>query len=234
MLLTLKGKIDSVIRRTAKRILDADAKDIVRCRQRLALQETAEFIELHMRKVPHFPDKFVLLEEALSVVSIEGLFCEFGVYKGESINFIASKINNMVYGFDSFEGLPEDWLSEFRKGTFKVNDLPEVRENITLIKGWFDEVLPGFVEQHPGQCSFIHIDCDLYTSTKTIFHNLKNRISAGTVIVFDEFFNFPGWKNWEYRAFAEFIADGNAEFEYLGYCRHGEQVAVKVTSVRAS
>jgi len=234
MLFTIKRKIDSVIRKTAKRILDADAKDIVRCRQRLALEETARFIELNMLNVPHFPDKFTLLDQAISAVSKEGLFCEFGVYNGQSINFIASKINTVIYGFDSFEGLPEDWLPEFRKGRFKVNNLPEVRENVALIKGWFDEVLPEFAEQHAEQCSFIHIDCDLYSSTKTIFHYLKNRISRGTVIVFDEFFNFPGWKNWEYKAFAEFIADGDAEFEFLGYCRHGEQVAVKITSVGGS
>ena len=235
MLFTLKGKIDSVIRRTAKRILDADAKDIVRCRQRLALEETARFVESNMLNVPHFPDKFSLLDAAIGAVSTEGLFCEFGVYNGESINFIASRIKaKAIYGFDSFEGLPEDWLPEFRKGRFKVNTLPEVRENVTLIKGWFDESLPKFAEQHEGQCSFIHIDCDLYSSTKTIFRYLKNRISSGTVIVFDEFFNFPGWKNWEYKAFAEFVADGDAKFEFLGYCRYGEQVAVRITSVGSS
>lgn len=233
MLLTIKRKIDSVIRKTAKRILDADAKDIVRGRQRLALEETAKFIELNMQDVPHFTDKFSLLEKAISAVSNEGLFCEFGVYNGQSINFIASKIDTVIYGFDSFEGLPEDWLPEFRKGRFKVNNLPAVRENVALIKGWFDEVLPEFAEQHAGQCSFIHIDCDLYSATKTIFHHLRNRISTGTVIVFDEFFNFPGWKNWEYKAFAEFVADGDAKFEFLGYCRNGEQVAVKITSVGA-
>jgi len=234
MLLTIKRKIDSVIRKTAKRILDADAKDIVRCRQRLALEETAKFIELNMLNVPHFPDKFTLLDKAISAVSNEGLFCEFGVYNGQSINFIASKIDTVIYGFDSFEGLPEDWLPEFKKGRFKVNNLPEVRENVALIKGWFDDVLPEFAEQHAGQCSFIHIDCDLYSSTKSIFHHLKSRISTGTVIVFDEFFNFPGWKNWEYKAFAEFIADGDAKFEFLGYCRYGEQVAVKITRVGIS
>jgi len=234
MLLTIKRKIDSVIRKTANRILDADAKDIARCRQRLALEETARFIELNMLNVPHFPDKFTLLDKAISAVTKDGLFCEFGVYNGQSINFIASRIDKMIYGFDSFEGLPEDWLPEFRQGRFKVNNLPEVRENVALIKGWVDDVLPEFAEQHAGQCSFIHIDCDLYSSTKTIFHHLKNRISTGTVIVFDEFFNFPGWKNWEYKAFAEFIADGDAEFEFLGYCRHGEQVAVKITSVGGS
>jgi predicted O-methyltransferase YrrM len=234
MLPTLKGKIDSVIRRTARRILDADAKDIVRCRQRLALEETAKFIELNMVNVPHFPDKFSLLDEAIRAVSKEGLFCEFGVYDGQSINFIASRISTVIYGFDSFEGLPEDWLPEFSKGRFKVSKLPEVRENVSLIKGWFEEALPEFADRHAEQCSFIHIDCDLYSSTKTIFHHLKNRISKGTVIVFDEFFNFPGWKNWEYKAFAEFIADGDAEFEFLGYCRYGEQVAVKITRVRSS
>jgi hypothetical protein len=47
-------------------------------------------------------------------------------------------------------------------------------------------------------------------------------------IVFDEFFNYPGWKYGEYKAFIE---SKNVEYEYIGYCKYDEQVAVKILEV---
>jgi hypothetical protein len=70
--------------------------------------------------------------------------------------------------------------------------LPHVSSNVTLIKGWFDQTLPPFLEKHPAPVSFLHVDCDLYSSTKTIFDSLRTRFRPGTVIVFDEYFNYPG------------------------------------------
>lgn len=68
---------------------------------------------------------------------------------------------------------------------------PKVRENVRLIEGWFDDTLPQFIKDHSEDCSFIHVDCDVYSSTKTIFQFLNNKIK-NTIIVFDEFFNYPG------------------------------------------
>jgi hypothetical protein len=74
--------------------------------------------------------------------------------------------------------------------------------------------------------AFMHMDADLYSSTKTVFDTLADRIVPGTVIVFDEFFNYPGWKRGESKAFAEMVAARGLKFEYLGYA--DQQVAVKV------
>jgi hypothetical protein len=49
------------------------------------------------------------------------------------------------------------------------------------------------------------------------------------VIVFDGYFNYPGWREGEFKAFQEFIAREDLEFEYLNYNRKGEQVSVKIT-----
>ena len=105
--------------------------------------------------------------------------------------------------------------------------LPPVRENVRLIKGWFNETLPEFVKAHPEPCAFIHVDCDLYSSTKTIFDNLKNQIVSGTVIAFDEYFGYPCWADGEYKAFMELIEENNLEFEYIART-NGMQVAVKI------
>ncbi len=210
---------------------DKDSQNIERELQRRALSQTAEFVEENMFKTKSFPDKSSLLKYSIDLAKNDGLFIEFGVYKGKTINFIASNTDQLVYGFDSFEGLPEDWRDQFEKGTFKVDKLPNVKKNVKLIKGLFENTLPPFIEENPKKCAFIHIDCDLYSSTKTIFNLLKNKITTDTVIVFDEFFNYPGWKDGEYKSFIEFIENNNIKFEYIGYCRYDEQVAVIISEV---
>ena len=106
---------------------------------------------------------------------IEGLILEFGVYSGNTINHIASMTPQKVFGFDSFEGLPEDWRADFPKGRFAAA-LPAVRDNVELVVGWFDATLPGFLARETNPISLLHVDCDLYSSTKTIFDLCRDRI----------------------------------------------------------
>ncbi len=224
MLKKISKVIDTVIDNNNTK----DAHNIEIQLQRRALNQTAQFVEENMSQTKSFPDKFSLLKYSLNLTNKNGLFMEFGVYKGLTLNFIASNVDKTVYGFDSFEGLPENWRDGFEEGTFKLEGFPEVKENVKLVKGWFEDSLPNFISQKTENCSFIHIDCDLYSSAKTIFKNLNNKIEKGTIIIFDEFFNYPGWKNGEYKAFMEFIQSNNIKFEYIGYCRYDEQVAVKI------
>ena len=72
------------------------------------------------------------------------------------------------------------------------------------------------------------MDCDLYSSTRTILEGLASQIVAGTVIQFDEYFNYPGWREHEFKAFHEFIAERGLSYEYLGYTREFS-VAVRIT-----
>lgn len=144
-----------------------------------------------------------------------GMIMEFGVASGGTINEIASNINRTVYGFDWFEGLPEDWTSFAGKGTFKC-DIPEVKSNVQLIVGLFADTLPDFLETHREKVAFIHIDCDLYSSTKTVLDNLKDRIVNGTIIVFDEIRNYDGFENHEMKAFIEFLTETNYSYECIG------------------
>jgi hypothetical protein len=78
---------------------------------------------------------------------------------------------------------------------------------------------------------FLHIDCDLYSSTKTIFNLLKGRIVSGTVIVFDEYFNYDGWEKGEYLAFQKYVKENQIKYEYLTYNHLHEQVAVIILKV---
>ncbi len=196
----------------------------------LSAFQTAEFILKNLPTVPTFAKRNELISYALSKVEKPGLYLEFGVYQGKSINFIADiKKNDTIYGFDSFEGLPEDWTSDYPKGHFELDKLPQVRQNVKLIKGYFEDTLPKFIKERGDfDCAFINIDCDLYSSTKTIIDCLKSHISSGTVIEFDEYFNYPNWQEHEYKAFMEFIEETNLKFEYLGYVHDREKVAIRI------
>lgn len=147
------------------------------------------------------------------------LWLEFGVFSGKTINYISKFTNDTVYGFDSFEGLPEKWREGFSKGKFTLHStLPKVNKNVVLIKGWFDKTLPNFIKQHNKKISFLHIDCDLYSSTKCIFNTLKDYIDDDCVVVFDELVNYPGFdgNKGELKALYEFINEHDVEYEWIG------------------
>ncbi len=197
----------------------------------LAANASAEYIMQNLQNCPSYKNRFDVLEKSLSEVTIkDGLFIECGVYKGKSINFIASKISDKtIYGFDSFEGLPEDWTNYYKKEHFSVKKLPKVKNNVTLIKGWFDDTLPKFAEEHKNEkIAFLNCDADLYSSTKTILNSFKNNISPGTIIQFDEYFNYPNWQKHEFKAFQEFIDENNLNYEYIAYAYQAKQCTVKI------
>lgn len=230
----MKSIIRKIVQKTAKIIshqLVADTSQNIRLeRTHRALVSTVDYIETNMINVLSVDSKWKVHDIALSHIAIEdGLYLEFGVFTGETINYIAQKTNNQVFGFDSFEGLPEFWRDGFEKGRFSTGRLPQVKQNVTLIKGWFDQTASSFIASHSGTIVYLHIDCDLYSSTKTIFDTLQTRIVPCTVIVFDEYFNYPGWQNGEYKAFQEFTSGNGLDYEYLTYNFMHEQVAVKIT-----
>ena len=208
--------------------MDTDLRSVMRWTARM---QSADFVIQNLLDKPCFENRFEMLEHIFCEEHLNdtGLLLEFGVYTGNSINFISEyHPTRLVYGFDSFAGLPENWTID-PKGMYSLGgELPAVRSNVRLIKGWFDETLPPFVREHAETCSFIHIDCDLYSSAKTVLDQLRGKIVPGTVIVFDEYFNYPGWQQHEYRAFMEFTEMHRIRFEYIGYCKNGPHVAVRI------
>jgi len=217
-------------------LLNQHDRNIAHQMERIACEQTALFVIEHMIRVPSFVDRFEVIDHSLKSVDSkrEGLYCEFGVYTGTSINYIASKIDRTIHGFDSFEGLPEDWRTSYSKGKFSVSELPKVRDNVKLHKGWFNESLPVWAKENPGPILFMHLDADLYSSTKTVFDVLGDRIVPGTVLQFDEYFNYPGWQEGEYKAFKEFVESRDVKFEYLAYRRGESQVSIRILSVGSS
>ena len=152
---------------------------------------------------------------------------EFGVFKGHTINII-SKFCNKVYGFDSFEGLPKDWNGVCKKEHFKINELPKVDKNTILIKGWFNETLDIFLTNNPDIIiDLIHIDCDLYVSTKVVFDILikHNKLKKDLIIVFDELINYNKFYEGEIKALYDINQNNNINFEWL--YTHGDVILYK-------
>ena len=80
----------------------------------LAGIQTAEYVMKNMDKVKTFDDPLDLLSYAFSLSQKDGLNLEFGVFSGRTINHLSSEYPDLkFYGFDSFEGLPESWRSNF-------------------------------------------------------------------------------------------------------------------------
>lgn len=162
-----------------------------------------------------FGDNVALLSSALARAPVQGAIVECGVYHGRTVNLLAKWApDRRVFGFDSFEGLPQDWTGRESAGSYSTGGrLPEVRENVELVKGWFDRTLPAFAarleQQAESTIALLHIDCDIYSSTLEALTALGPRLAPGAVVVFDEYTGYAGWRDHEARAWDEFRARGD-------------------------
>lgn len=141
-----------------------------------------------------------------------GTWVELGVAGGETLTRIARERGDArVWGFDSFQGLPEDWRPEFRRGHFKQKDVPRV-DGACIAVGPFEETLPFF---RAGVISFLHVDCDLYSSTRVGLQKLSHYFMLGTIIVFDEFWNYPGFEHHEAKALYEWCDGKEGAYRWI-------------------
>jgi hypothetical protein len=198
--------------------------------ERRTAAECADYVITAMPAALQFPRRKDVWEHALGRLAPGGLAAEFGVWNGESINYLAKRLHpGVIHGFDSFEGLQEDWAGWSEpKGTFsRQGRLPKVEGNVRLVKGWFDASLPPFLAAHPGPFALVHVDCDTYESTRIVLGLIGPRIVDGTVIIFDEYLGYRGWRLGEFRAWQEFTRAAGLEYAYLSFSN--KAVAVQVT-----
>lgn len=166
---------------------------------------------------------------------------EFGVWKGDTIKVLRDlfPLEYNVFGFDSFIGLPEDWVgTPCKKGDFSNDgEIPNI-PNVTFYKGFFDETLPSFVNTKADNIALLHIDCDLYSSTKVLLEYLYPFIKVGTIIAFDEWYyhNDTNYNDHEQRAFLEFAEKYKVEYEFIPFknpdpYKHIDTKILKITCI---
>ncbi|MBK8011197.1 MAG: class I SAM-dependent methyltransferase [Deltaproteobacteria bacterium] len=187
-------------------------------RHRRAAQSTYDFIDENMRSAMYLPTKTAAWRKVAASIPADGHILQFGVYKGGSINALADLWpSRRIDGFDSFQGLPENW-SYSAAGSFDLRgSMPKVRDNVTLHAGWFEDTLPIWGSENPGNVAFLDLDCDLYSSTRVVLSHLRPRIQSGTWIHIDEMIGYYGWQDHEFKAFQEFLSEAGHRFEYLYY-----------------
>ena len=222
---SLRAAVPLPVKHAILRVVERD-RDLVREVRRQACVASARLVEGSMAGAHAYKTPAGVLDHALDAAPPTGIVAEFGVYSGATLRRIAARRPD-AHGFDSFEGLPEDWRGTHPKGTFAVKDLPPVG-TAELHVGWFADTVPAFLDGTDGDAAFLHLDADLYSSTDTVLRAFEDRIEAGTVLLFDEYFNYPGWQEHEHRAFGEFIERTGREYEYVAYNSRGEQVAVRM------
>lgn len=157
------------------------------------------------------------------------LYLEFGVFQGASLRAWSQLLKNpqsRLHGFDSFEGLPEKWNALNEERMFDTKGvLPQIDDpRVTLHVGWFTQTLPQFTLP-PHEQLIVHIDCDLYSSTKDVLQTLACAMRPGTILLFDEFYDYMH----ELRAFNEFLESGDMKFAFLGGATSFSQCAFQRT-----
>lgn len=202
-----------------------------------AIRDSYEAFRPHMTGAMLFPKKqhlrrYALAQALRGPLAATGLYAEFGVWRGHGVNQFARDLaphGRRVAGFDSFEGLEEDWTGHHRgreRGGFSTGgSLPQVEANVDLVQGWVQDTLPGWLAAHPDQpFAFAHMDMDTYTPTAFALAALADRLQPGTVLLFDELYGYPGWRNHEWRALCECIA--SERLHYIGFS--DQAVAVQI------
>jgi hypothetical protein len=168
-----------------------------------------------------------------------GLVLEFGTATSRTLNQFAYWLpSKTIYGFDSWQGLPEKF-NDLPAGHF-AQELPVVLTNCELVQGWFgarptqdqssiaEFTARDFSNLHKEPIVLLHLDADLYSSTKTVLNAFAKQIVPGTVILFNEYWNHPTWKKHEFRAWQEYCKMYGVQYEYIGYASDHQEVAIRV------
>jgi tetratricopeptide (TPR) repeat protein len=173
----------------------------------------------------HF-NRWKVFDLAVSLSDRSRPFYEFGVWMGDSFRYLM-KSYKKGFGFDTFEGLPEDWRS-VPKGSYssfgKVPDVPGGE----FIVGEFDKTLPSFFASERPKAALINLDADLYGSTLSALKNARSIIDEQTVIIFDELIINEGWQQDEFKALNEFCALFELQYEVLAVSLYTKQVVTRV------
>lgn len=176
--------------------------------------------------------------KALRFNGIDGDYAEFGSWGGMTFALAYQESRRhghraKLWAFDSFEGLPSpqgdaDEHPEWQRGKMATNveefhaicarnGIP--RDVYTAVPGFYDDTLPQQVE--PADIALAYVDCDLYSSTKTVLDFLRPRLKHGMIVAFDDYFCWSATQlSGERRALLE-VVDADGSWTWLPYVQYG-------------
>ncbi len=149
---------------------------------------------------------FEAIFKNVSLAKLEGDYLEFGVFRGTSF-IMASQLAqtyNMpamrLFAFDSFEGLPDSEGKAFAKSEFLCSEdiFKKIIKKagvdlsrVLIVKGFYSDSLNEDIKKSFNiKASIVHIDCDLYSSTKEVLNFIENIVVPGTILIFDDWDSF--------------------------------------------
>ena len=156
-------------------------------------------------------------------------YIEFGVAGGHSFKWWLEQNKNAdsnFYGFDTFDGLPEDW-GPFKKGSFTNNNaVPEINDaRGKFYTGLFQQTVPTFVKElDNSKRNVLMMDADLYSATLYALTSLAPYLKKGDIIFFDEFV-VP---THEFKAYSDFVAAYYINLELIAAANNYYFTAFKV------
>jgi Macrocin-O-methyltransferase (TylF) len=179
----------------------------------------------------------------------EELLLDLGVWLGWSTRLISDASGRQVYGFDTFEGLVEDWQVDdqilIKRGTFSLSEplaerfirdtgvslhdgLPAaLGRKVQFVKGSTYETLAPFLADRPAApIRFFHMDLDTYESCLHALETCKDRFIEGSILVFDEYLVTNG----EMRAFYEFQSQYDLEWRYRAWGLEAMEMNVEMVT----
>ena len=184
-------------------------------------------------ELPSLPELFfhrwALFDRMVQLSNKDKPFYEFGVWRGEAFKYLI-KTFKKGYGFDTFEGIPEDWHNEKAGSYTSQGVIPKIKGG-EFIAGKFEDTLPKFFSEAKPMASIINFDADLYSSTICALNWASSVIDQNTILIFDEFLINPNWENDEYKALEEFCLQNNYKYEVLAVSFFSKQVAVRLIGI---
>ncbi len=179
------------------------------------------------------------------------LLLDLGVWIGWSTRLISDASDRQVYGFDTFEGLVEDWQVDdqmvFKSGTFSLTEplaqrlMPDtgvvlhegvpdaLGRKVQFIRGSTYETLAPFLADRPASpIRLFHMDLDTYESCLHALETCKDRFIEGSILIFDEYLVTNG----EMLAFYEFQSKYELEWRYRAWGLETWEMNVEMVTSR--
>ena len=98
-------------------------------------------------------DLYKAVSSHFGLDNLDMIYLEFGVASGESFSWWVkhnTNPNSRFFGFDTFEGLPENWGGFYKKGdmSHQMTDLKVNDQRALFVKGTFQQTLTGLKRRH--------------------------------------------------------------------------------------
>ena len=155
--------------------------------------------------------------------SSNSLFMELGVFTGHTLSLINQNTENtIVYGFDTFSGLPEDWTESsgnilYNKNAFATS-IPVDTDKNTFIVGKVEDTLLDFLKEKNQKIKFIHLDLDLYSASKYALNTIFDYLEDEAIIIIDDVYGLPSWEEHSIKSLSECFDESKYDMEPIATC----------------